>query len=193
MSRTVVVRGLGVFIALSLVVGMCMITYVTGCNSADLGSDFGLVEPGCRTPSGCFTGGVDCPCHRSDVFGSPGILPSCESSCNTSTGISCVCNINNKDAGVITTCQEAANVCVGRAASTCDGVGARCLAVGGSCSGSDTGAPPNKVGTGLNGTLEARCPYVDDVCCPGTMPAADAGAVTDGGDDADVDGGTTDL
>ena len=186
MSRTLVGRGLGVFIALSLVVGMCMITYVTGCSSADLGSDFGVVEPGCRTPSGCYTTGVDCPCHRSDVHGSPGILPSCESACDTSTGITCVCNLGNEDEGVLTRCQEPATVCVGRAATTCEGLGARCLAVGGSCASAEQGTPPNKVGTGLGGTLEARCPYVDDVCCSGTIAAPDAGSVP-------LDSGNPDL
>lgn len=187
MSRTVIVRGLGVFIALSLVVGMCMITYVTGCSSADLGSDFGVVEPGCRAPSGCFATGVDCPCNRSDVFHAAGGVATCESSCVTAeSSRTCVCNIDNLDAGIITRCLEPQVVCVGRAATTCDGVGARCLAKGGSCSSTDPGAPPNQVGTGLGGTIEARCAYVDDVCCPGTIAATDAGSNP-------VDGGTTDL
>ena len=187
MSRTVIVRGLGVFIALSLVVGMCMITYVAGCNSADLGSDFGAVEPGCRAPSGCFSTGIDCACNRSDVFPSAGGIAVCESACVTAeSSRTCICNLDNLDAGVITRCQTPQAVCVGRAATTCEGVGARCLPKGGSCVATDPGSPPNQVGTGLHGSLEARCAYADDVCCPGQPKPADGG-----NDDAGRDSGTS--
>jgi hypothetical protein len=72
------------------------------------------------------------------------------------------------------TCLSPAQVCVGRGPS-CEGVGARCVPKGGSCD-NDAGAgdPPDVVGVDdgdAGPATEHRCPYVDDVCCPGSAAA----------------------
>jgi hypothetical protein len=125
-----------------------------GCSSTNIDSDLGVVEPGCRAASACFKLGADCPCARGDV--SSATCRVCDPTTST-----CFC-------GVGTACIEPDQVCTGRATSLCPGTGARCLPVGHSCA-SGGGDPPQLVGTGPNGTLQPRCQYTDDVCCPGTL------------------------
>lgn len=138
----------------------CALALGLGCSSSTAGTDLGVVEPGCRAPSGCYKTGADCPCTRGDV------------------DVTCrVCDPRTQDcicpAG--TQCRDSATVCVGRAASTCPGAGARCLPAGTSCTSAMSSSPPQLVGTGVMGTLEPRCAFVDDVCCPGLIE--DLGAV----------------
>lgn len=172
MSRKTATR-LGALVAFSVVFALALGLYISGCTTGDIGNDLGLLEPGCRTPSACFVTGTSCDCRYGSVFGTS---PSCRA-CIAVGDVSCTCNA---DGGNTQACIEPEEVCVGRAPSTCDGVGARCLhaSLGQTCAMSGVGDPPDQVATGAGGTLEQRCPYVDDVCCPGTIPA-DGG--TDGG------------
>lgn len=132
-----------------------------GCTGNTNGNDLGILEPGCRTPSACYKIGADCPCDRADVNNA-----TCKV-CDPLTAVNdtCYCSLGQA-------CTEASLVCVGRAPTTCLGEGARCLPVGGSCATSGGGDPPQLVGTGPGGSLEPRCQYVDDVCCPGVIDMA---------------------
>ena len=141
---------------------------VAACGSSTVGTDLGLVEPGCRAPDDCYKTGVDCACARGDV------ATACLVVCATpETG--CICPSGTR-------CVEAATVCVGRAATTCPGVGARCLPGPMASCATSGGEPPQLVGTGPGGALEPHCAFTDDVCCPG-VEAMDLGVP----DLADVD------
>jgi hypothetical protein len=123
-----------------------------GCSSTTVGTDLGIVEPGCKTPSACYRLGADCPCGRGDV---DTVCKACDPNVQV-----CIC-----DTG--TACLQSTAVCVGRSATVCSGVGARCLPVGSSCASGMSGAPPQMVGSGAS--LAPRCAFVDDVCCPGVV------------------------
>lgn len=137
----------------------------TGCAIDDLFTDLGTVEALCRAPSACYTVGTEsCPCARGGSNGAvdPAVL------CR-------VAMVNGQYCDATSHCKLPGTQCVGRAPQTCDGVGARCVPFGSTCAGT-SGNPPDRVGTGVNGTLENRCSYVDDVCCPGTIDR-DAGTI----------------
>jgi len=173
MSRKTATR-LAALVGLSALFALALGLYISGCTTGDIGNDLGLLEPGCRMPSACYLTGVACDCRYGSVFGT---APSCLA-CIATGSSSCTCN---PDGGNTQQCVEPQEVCVGRAPSTCDGVGARCLhaGLGQTCAMSGAGDPPDEVATGPGGALESRCPYFDDVCCPGTI-------VPDGGN---ADGG----
>jgi len=165
MTRSLAVRGVGALLALTAFAGFLAIIQSSGCASTDVGSDLGVVESGCRAPSACYRVGVDCACARADLVSCRTCDPRVEP-----LGCTCTSDVSYPDlagGGFATSCVSEANVCVGRQAATCDGVGARCLPTGGSCASSG-GAPPNLIGNGL-GALEPHCAYTDDVCCPGVL------------------------
>jgi hypothetical protein len=67
-------------------------------------------------------------------------------------------------------CLETPQAFIGRG-PVCNGAGARCLPAGASCTQADMAGsePPQLVGYSDGGaTLEPRCQFTDDVCCPGT-------------------------
>jgi len=128
--------------------------YAGGCTSSTVGTDLGIVEPGCRAPSACYKTGADCRCGRSDVEGG---CKACDPN-----AVDCVCAVGTR-------CMQAAAVCVGRAPSTCDGVGARCMPVGTTCATPMSGAPPQLVAASSGAALEPHCTFLDDVCCPGVI------------------------
>jgi hypothetical protein len=137
---------------------LLLFSLIAACSNSDAGTDFGVVEPGCRAPSACYLTGADCSCRRGEL----------ETACK-------VCDPNLQDCICQTgqVCTQGPNVCVGRAITVCGGVGARCLPAGSTCASSG-GIPPTLIGQTDGGTLEAHCAFVDDVCCPGDVNA-DAG------------------
>ncbi len=146
----------------------------TGCAIDDLFTDLGTVEALCRAPASCYTIGTEsCACARASSNGpiDPAAL------CRVPT-------VNGQYCDSTSHCKLPGTQCVGRKPQTCDGVGARCLTVGGSC-GNTGGNPPDRVGSGVNGTLENRCSYVDDVCCPGSINT-DAGVNATNAPDPDA-------
>jgi hypothetical protein len=135
-----------------------------GCSSSTLGTDLGIVQPGCRAPSACFL--VDCACNRGDVTATDMGAPACRA-CDPNAQF-CICE-NDVDLGAAQVCIEAATLCVGKSTLVCSGTGARCLPKGSTCATSG-GDPPQLIANGMN--LEPHCQYADDTCCPG---AADLG------------------
>jgi hypothetical protein len=130
-----------------------LLAFLAGaCSSTTTGTDLGIVQPGCKSPSACYRLGADCPCGRNDI---DTVCKACDPNAQV-----CIC-----DPG--TSCLQAAAVCVGRSDTVCSGVGARCLPAGSSCASGMSGSPPQLVGSGTS--LAPRCPFVDDVCCPGLI------------------------
>ena len=159
MTRSLAVRGASALVAcvgVACLFGLFSLLPAAGCTATDIGSDLGIVESGCRAPSACYKLGTDCGCARADVLSA---TPSCRT-CDPRIE-PCTCSSANQ-------CLSEANVCVGRQALRCEGVGARCLPAGQSCA-SAGGVPPNQVGSGTSATLEPHCAYTDDVCCPGAV------------------------
>lgn len=136
---------------------------VGACTSSTVGTDLGIVEPGCRAPSACYKTGADCKCNRSDVEGDCKV---CDPNVKD-----CICDPGgDRDLGTPgARCLSAAAICVGRSPMTCAGVGARCLPVGMACSTPMSGAPPQLIAASSGAALESHCTYLDDVCCPGTV------------------------
>jgi hypothetical protein len=124
---------------------------VVGCESTSTAPDFGATVTGCRAPSACYT--LECPCQNASEVASECMV------CNP-TGMSGGCDCTVFDGGSVE-CLEPAQVCVGRASSTCTTPGARCAP---SCD--QPGVPPQLVSADDAG-LERRCPYVGDHCCLG--------------------------
>src|SRR5581483_6456588 len=144
-----------------------------GCGAVGINPDAAaLANAGCRAPAACFSTTCSCvrplpgqkdPCQRDCVFTMSTDMPTCE----------CVMG---------DVCIEPAQECVGRAVAPCPGVGARCLPAGSSCASSAAGDPPDVVGANSGDpdagpTTEQRCPYVDDVCCPGMTEPIDLGVL----------------
>jgi hypothetical protein len=129
-----------------------------GCSASTLGTDLGIVQPGCRIPSACYV--VDCPCNRGDVYGPDGGQGGPCKACNPDVQF-CICPLDQM-------CIEPPTVCVGKSQQLCGGVGARCLPAGASCATGGTGTAPQLIANSANGALlEPHCQYVDDVCCAG--------------------------
>jgi hypothetical protein len=139
---------------------------VAGCGNGDINPD-AAVNPatGCRPPQFCYTTTCGCtrPVNGNDV---------CKRDCVFQVNVdmpACVCATGD-------VCIEPSQECVGRAVAPCPGEGARCLPAGSSCASSG-GDPPDVVGAMTSGDPDAgpgteqRCPYVDDVCCPGMIPS----------------------
>jgi hypothetical protein len=126
-------------------------------------TDFGVVLPGCRAPNACWR--IHCNCLYA-------MLDDCIV-CDPRTAPDGVC-VCDQDAGGEVQCLERAQVCVGHAATTCDG---KCVHPGFDmalqsfadiCSAD--GDPPNVVPiSGTDGdagpATERRCAFADDICC----------------------------
>ncbi|HEX4460127.1 MAG TPA: hypothetical protein VIA18_19245 [Polyangia bacterium] len=158
------------------------------CGSQITVPDQGVIVLGCRTPSFCYR--VDCDCLRASTVGppddnSPGgvcvITAVCDDNLppsKTDDPGSCYCpaavpvDMAGVPAGadlgppIDVQCQEPQMLCVGRG-PVCTGGGAHCLPAGSSDCSAD-GDPPQLVPVDGQPTLEPRCQYTDDVCCPGT-------------------------
>jgi hypothetical protein len=119
-------------------------------------SDFGVELPGCRGPSQCWN--LRCPC----IFASISDCLLCDPK-NDPNGV-CVCSSFDQDGMIEVSCIEGAQVCVGRAPTTCNGL---CVRAGQSCM--TGGDPPDEVASVTAGDggpgVERRCPYSDDICC----------------------------
>ncbi len=186
-SRTVSFGGIvviiGGFAAMAVGLGVTMSACVNA-SSTPIVSDAATVFAGCYAPEACWKNACAC-LHRATI------VQDCQT-CDplTTTTPPCDCYGRRSDGGMPPTvdgfiytadggpnaCLEQSNVCVGQG-STCPGTGARCLPAGGSCASTSMLFDPPQVvsttvGVGDGGvpTLVARCPYVDDVCCPGTIP-----------------------
>jgi hypothetical protein len=141
----------------------CSLLALVACDaSTTIGSDFGVTLPGCYLPTACWT--VNCNCNFATLS-----LPIDQAGCMvcdpaTQPGGVCDCG-SFGDAGIMAQCQEQAEVCVGRAATTCNG---SCVHKGVAC-GDESAVPPDEVASvvGADGgpATEKRCAYADDVCC----------------------------
>jgi hypothetical protein len=143
---------------------------VAGCPTTTTGTDAGASTSACTAPSACWLVGPQCDCVR-------GNLDACKV-CDPATGATCECTRFN-DGGApeaAAVCTQPSSVCIGRSPTVCPGRGARCLPAGSSCAAVPDGgtqnplaSTPQLVPKGDGGVeLEPRCPFVDDVCCPGT-------------------------
>lgn len=142
---------------------------IAGCPTTTTGTDAGFSTSACTAPSACWAIGPQCDCVRGNLDACKVCDPA------TSSTSSCECDV---DMGAV--CTQPSNVCIGRSPTVCPGRGARCLPVGSSCAVVPDGGTQDplastpqlvpKAGTdgGATPELEPRCPYVDDVCCPGT-------------------------
>ena len=135
----------------------CSLLPFAACDiSSTLGSDFGVVLPGCYGPNSCWN--VHCNCN----FASVGDCKLCDPA--SAPANVCECS-NFGDAGLTAVCEEQADVCVGRAPNACNGL---CVHAGGNCATSDK-EPPDEVASviGDDGgpATEKRCSYSDDICC----------------------------
>src|SRR5262245_61366666 len=95
-----------------------LIAFAACDTTSTIGSDFGVVLPGCHAPNACFN--VHCPC----LFASAN-LPADQGGCKlcdplAASGNVCDCT-SFGDAGLTAECLEQAELCVGRAATTCEG------------------------------------------------------------------------
>jgi hypothetical protein len=146
---------------------------VAGCDASTItNSDFGVVLPGCRGPSACWK--VNCPCNyaaandskKVGVTQSPDQDPNGCLVCDPTKQLDGVCDCST-DGGVAAVCQERAEVCVGSAATTCDGLCVRRTSVLGCMD--PNAEPPNQVASVVGGDggpgTEKRCPFADDICC----------------------------
>ncbi len=157
---------------------------VAGCTDTTLVVDLSVLPPGCRAPESCYARA--CSCLRS-TFETECVL--CDPRSQSTQTCDCS-NLSTDGAEPAAMCLEMAQVCVGRAALTCPGAGARCVPAGGSCS-NPLGVPPDVVavtsGDGDAGaSTEQRCAYADDVCCPGISPVPDDLGVIDANFDQSV-------
>jgi hypothetical protein len=157
------------------------------CGSQITVPDQGVVVVGCRTPSFCYR--LDCDCIRANTAGPPDdVTPVSKKSCvvtpvcddnlppsMTDDPGSCYCpasaNVTSDmgadgGTGVDVQCLEPQMLCVGKG-RVCTGGGAHCLPAGATDCSAD-GDPPQLVPVDGQPTLEPRCQYTDDVCCPGT-------------------------
>jgi hypothetical protein len=191
----------GSLLAAAVGVGVTMSACSEGTSTAI--PDGAATLPGCFAPEACWS--KTCACLRAAT---PTECKTCDPLTMNTVNAACDCSGPRPDGAVTSQaadgfiytvdsgaseCLELVDVCVGRGA-VCPGLGARCLPAGSSCaSSSPTFDPPQlvtmTVGAGDAGvpTLVPRCPYVDDVCCAGTIPDAavpDASAIPDGGVDA---------
>lgn len=145
---------LGVVPALALVGAAvaALVGAAGACGSQITVPDQGVIVTGCHPPGYCFL--TTCDCLRASVTPTGACVvasvctdPNDPSTCNCPAG---------------SLCEESAQACVGRGPA-CVG---RCLPVGSTCSMAG-GDPPMLVPTADGGaTLESRCAFVDDVCCP---------------------------
>ncbi len=142
---------------LTLAAAMALVAAAGACGSIIQIPDQGVVVLGCRAPAYCYVAG-SCSCTRKDATpGGSCTVPIVQ--VNPLDPSTWVCPAN-------AVCLETVQACVGRG-PVCDGVGARCLPAGASCRSSG-GDPPQMVGYSDGGaTLEPRCAFTDDVCCPG--------------------------
>jgi hypothetical protein len=168
------VKRLERFVSVLVVAGSLaaiVVAGVAGCPATTTGTDGGVSSSQCQAPSACWVIGPQCDCVRAN-------LAACKVCDPTTT--TCECSAIVLDGGTVE-CTQPADVCIGRSPTVCPGRGARCLPAGSSCETVPDGgtqnplaSPPQlvaKPGTGGDGgappELEPRCPFVDDVCCPG--------------------------
>jgi hypothetical protein len=142
---------------------------VAACTPTTTLTDAAVAVGGCRFPSTCMR--TNCECTRAGVKDCTLCDPVMQGSQS--------CDCRALDGAAV--CSTVAALCIGRAPAACPGVGARCLPAGTACSAAG-GEPPQVVpGSSDAGVTEARCPFVDDVCCP-PAPEPDLSAnVTDMG------------
>jgi hypothetical protein len=142
-----------------------------GCPATTVVTDLAIVT-GCHQPEACMT--VDCSCTRGAAF-----------STDTTNGgcISCLPNVAVDNCGTCSQfdggseCKEPSEICYGKGPA-CPGAGALCMPAGTSCAVSqalDAGGllasvpQPVQENDGDGGvSIVPHCPYVDDVCCPGS-------------------------
>ena len=157
---------------------LALALFAVGCTTTTTTTDLSVIPSGCRQPSSCWN--TSCGCLRADVEGGGCML------CDPTRQTTLTCDCTTFDGGAM--CSEPAQVCIGRG-PVCLGTGARCLpatrpadagTIPSTCA-DEGGDPPQMVpiggGDDAGPGSEPRCAFVDDVCCPGTIP--------DGGDNID--------
>ena len=130
-------------------------------------SDFGVVLPGCRAPNQCWKTNCGCLFAHFNSLNSADPLGCmlCDPNQNTATG---TCDCTNDDGGFNGMCIERAQVCVGAAKTTCNGL---CVRVTSTLGCMDPSAePPDVVPVMMTDSdggpaTERRCAYADDICC----------------------------
>jgi len=161
---------------LGIAAAAALVVAAGACGSSITVPDQGIVVTGCQQPGQCYRS--DCSCIRADVESGVCTVksvcsdPSDPSTCDCPTGV-----IIDPDLGTSynSECVETAQACIGRGV-LCGGLGALCQKSGSTCDG--TGDPPMLIPTIGMPTLEPRCQFLDDVCCPGMSPS-DGGMPTD--------------
>lgn len=127
------------------------------CGSQISVPDQGVIITGCQPPGYCFA--TTCECSRASVQtgGSCVVAPVC----GTDPANPSACNCPLGDMGTDSRCVEVAQECVGRGPLCAQG--STCVPLGTSCG---AGGMPPMVVPGPGATLESRCQFTDDVCCP---------------------------
>jgi hypothetical protein len=137
----------------ALAVG-ALVVAAGACGSTITVPDQGIILTGCTTPAACYT--LDCACSRAGLA-SCVVDAMCDDPLDKTT---CRCPAGSQ-------CLETAQACVGKG-PPCSGVGALCVPAGSSCT-SGNGNPPMLVPSDMGTvSLESRCQFTDDTCCPGS-------------------------
>jgi hypothetical protein len=124
------------------------------CGSSITVPDQGIILTGCTTPAACYT--TNCGCSRARLADCV-VQAMCDDQNDKST---CRCPEGSQ-------CLEVAQACVGKG-PVCTGFGALCVPPGTACS-PNTGNPPMLVPSDMGTvSLESRCQFADDTCCPGS-------------------------
>jgi hypothetical protein len=144
---------------------------IAGCDPSTTTADAAVAVGGCRFPRKCIR--TDCDCQRATL----GQCTLCDPMAQPNG--SCECYGDLGSGGLCTSAEE---LCQGRGPAVCPGIGARCLPAGSSCASSG-GSPPQLVSSpqsdGGTPMSEPRCPFADDVCCPGSPPVDMSAVVMD--------------
>jgi hypothetical protein len=142
-----------------------LLLWLSACDtSSSTLSDFGVVLPGCRAPSACWRD--NCECLFEHVNNLVADDPLGCMVCDPARSLNGACDCA-PDGGLEGRCQERAQVCVGAAQVTCDGLCVRKTSMLGCMD--PNAEPPNEVASMVNADggpgVERRCPYADDLCC----------------------------